>query len=234
MKKDIDMVSTYCEEVLQLDNATLPDEYFYQSLPLCIIDAVYSIGVKYSHVQKAVSAYCTYVKMNKIRVDSDTPNISDQESVDSFCARQEEVSPQQMAEDVYTNRQRTSPTNGILKAEAVLLFAQYLQKYGVNYFQDLHMVMNNAQFEKDIRSIKGQGSGISLQYFWMLSGSENLIKPDRMVVRFLSKALSRDVKLHEAQSLLEVVSNKLKTSYPNINPRLLDYKIWEFQREQVA
>lgn len=68
----------------------------------------------------------------------------------------------------------------------------------------------------------------------MLSGSGNAIKPDRIVVIFLSKALSRDVKLHESQSLLKAVSNKLKTSYPNINLRLLDYQIWEFQREQVA
>ena len=49
----------YCEKELELYNklvvkkVTDPNETFYKSLPLCIIDAVFSIGVKYTSVMKA-------------------------------------------------------------------------------------------------------------------------------------------------------------------------------------
>lgn len=65
----------------------------------------------------------------------------------------------------------------------------------------------------------------------MLAGSESLIKPDRMIIRFISNSLSREIKIEEALSLLQKVSVKLQTEYPRITPRLLDYKIWEYQRE---
>ena len=37
--------------------ATLPEEFFYNSLDLCIIDAVFSIGVKYEGVKNVVRKY---------------------------------------------------------------------------------------------------------------------------------------------------------------------------------
>ncbi|MGP7818521.1 hypothetical protein [Niallia sp. 01092] len=42
-------ISKFCEEVLELENATLPDEYYYTSVPLCVIDSVFSIGVSKKH-----------------------------------------------------------------------------------------------------------------------------------------------------------------------------------------
>ena len=38
--------------------ARLGKEYEYHSLPLCVIDAVFSIGVRYRNTQKAVDAWC--------------------------------------------------------------------------------------------------------------------------------------------------------------------------------
>ena len=48
MNEDIKQLAKYCDLALNLKDANLSDEYFYQSLPLCVIDAVYSIGVKYA------------------------------------------------------------------------------------------------------------------------------------------------------------------------------------------
>ena len=44
-------------EKLDLRTVELPDEYFYPSLPLCVIDAVFSIGVRYEAVRRAVAAW---------------------------------------------------------------------------------------------------------------------------------------------------------------------------------
>ena len=136
-----------------------------------------------------------------------------------------------MAAKVYVNRQRTSAINGILKADAVAQFTRCLRSYGVEFFQDVPRVADNTQFEAKIRAIRGQASGISLHYFWMLAGSDEFIKPDRHVLRFLSAALSRTVaELDEASTIMKAACEVLKEEYPKLTPRLLDYEVWRYQR----
>lgn len=139
-----------------------------------------------------------------------------------------------MAELVYKNRHRTSTRGGILKADALLRFAQALRSFGVEYLQDVPPVAQSKPFESAVRSIPGQRSGISLQYFWMLAGSEAFVKPDRMVVRFLESALARPVGIAEAVGLMRQASSQLNTEFPNMNPRLLDHEVWKYQRSRLA
>ena len=40
-----------CERLFDLNTLTLSESYYYASLPLCVIDAVFSIGVKYTGTQ---------------------------------------------------------------------------------------------------------------------------------------------------------------------------------------
>jgi len=51
-------VARYAASKLDLKSATLGDEYRYMSLPLCVIDAVFSINNKYKAVQNVVARYC--------------------------------------------------------------------------------------------------------------------------------------------------------------------------------
>ena len=58
---EINKLAEACEEKLDLKNAKLSDEYFYPCLPLCIIDAVFSIGASYKkHTRPTVERYCRY------------------------------------------------------------------------------------------------------------------------------------------------------------------------------
>jgi hypothetical protein len=104
-----------------------------------------------------------------------------------------------------------------------------LIKHGINYFQDIQWPLPEG-LEDAIKDIPGQRTGISLQYFWMLAGSDDLIKPDRMVLRFLKEALQREISLNEAQSVLSATTQALKVAYPHLTPRLLDHAIWNYQR----
>lgn len=56
-------IAERARQVLSLSGAVLGEEYFYQSVPICFIDAVYSIGVRYSQVQKVVDSYCRYFNL---------------------------------------------------------------------------------------------------------------------------------------------------------------------------
>ena len=155
--QDVATVAEQCDALLDLANASLTDEHFYQSLPLCVMDAVFSIGVKYESVKKVVTRYC-----------------------DTFGFE----------------RLRSGPT-----------------------------------FEAEVQQIPGQKSGIALGYFYMLTGSEDVIKPDRMILRFLEAALGRGVTVPEARMLLAEASRVLEVQYRQMTPRLLDYLIWQYQRD---
>jgi hypothetical protein len=83
---------------------------------------------------------------------------SAQLSVSSFIQFHQGFTFQEMAEKIYQNKQRTSTCNGILKAEAAYLFAGVVQRYGVEYLQDVNKILGNEKFEADIARIPGQGS----------------------------------------------------------------------------
>jgi hypothetical protein len=120
------------------------------------------------------------------------------------------------------NRQRTSTVSGILKADAVLLAAQGIQKLGLATPADV--VRSQDAVEAFWLTIKGQGSGISFGYFMMLLGQDG-IKPDRMIIRFLEKALASKVSTDEAREMLAEVALKLSLSQIQ-----LDHAIWNYQR----
>ena len=52
-----EFIANFCRNNLNLRNAKLGNEYYYQSLPLCIIDALFSIGIKYQTTQSVVQKY---------------------------------------------------------------------------------------------------------------------------------------------------------------------------------
>lgn len=222
----------YCDRVLNLKNARLGDEYFYQSLPLCVLDAVFSIGVKYEGTRQVVIRYCDYFKLNRIRDDKDmSPPHSAQESIMVFLNRIDSFGIDQFASEVLRNRQRTSPRNGILKSQAVRQFSNVLKRHKVDYLQDIPNAYANEKMKMEIRDIPGQGSGISLKYFFMLSGSEDLIKPDRHIKDFIQEAIDKRVNDDDAQELLHGTCIILREKHNYLTPRLLDYTIWNYQRK---
>ncbi len=226
-------IAEFCKKELKLGNAGLSDEYYYQSLPYCVIDAVYSIGVKYSSTRDVVIKYCKFFKLQRIRQNRGIiPGRDIQESIQNLIEKIKSIGIEEFTEKIFDNRQRTSPRNGILKSEAVYKFAEVLERYNVNYFQDIQEITNNIDFKNEIKCIPGQKSGISLDYFFMLAGSDDLIKPDRMILGFIGDILQRQVGLNDAHICLQRVCEKLKVTYPNLTPRLLDYVIWNYQRER--
>lgn len=230
MDSEIQKIADYCQKNLDLRNAELPEEYYYNSLPICVIDAIFSIGVNYNSTRKVVIKYCSYFNLTKIRKDKNgiSPT-EEQESTSNFCEKFSKLGLAFFVNNIFMNKQRTSTKNGGFKAQAVYEFCKVLQKHHVEYLQDVKKIILSKKFEEEIRSIKGQKSGISLRYFFMLAGSDDFIKPDRMILRFLENILNRKVGLDEAQLLLKETSHKLLKIHPKINPRLLDYQIWCFQ-----
>lgn len=226
----ITTVTKFCIDNLVLDSE-LGDEYYKASMPLCVVDAVFSISVNYECVKNAIQRLCGYYNIQQSAKSRSTiPDINAQLSTTHFLRLFAGKTPEQLANDVFRNRQRTSTRSGILKAEAVIRFLKVLKDFNAEYFQDIPKLIEDESFEHCIKSIPGQGSGTSLKYFFMLAGSDNLIKPDRMILRFLHRATGQILSLEQCQIILYGVAKELNKEGYNLTPRLLDNIIWNYQR----
>lgn len=227
MKKEIiEKICQSCEQYFDLENLKLSDSYYYASLPLCVIDAVFSIGVKYASTQNVVDHYCAYFHQPKYL--SQVYGCQTDHTISQLIDNIEAVGVENAANYIFRNHQRTSTKNGILKAEAVLRFAKILKKYGVETFDGLRYENLPPGMEKKIRMIPGQKSGLSFHYFCMLVGDDTQAKPDRHVLRFLKESTGKDFSIVEVQEILTATVDQLKELYPNLSVRLLDHAIWNY------
>lgn len=229
----VERLADYIEDV-GLTPAHLADEYRYASLPICVIDAVFSIGVRYSTTQAAVLRFCTevgWIRLAPTREQRETG----EHSVTELIALYESLTPEDAADQLFRNRQRTSSRSGILKAEAVLLFAQALVRSEIDTFTDL--VTDRLDLaEVIILGLPGQSSGIAFDYFKMLAGDDYFVKPDRMVQRFVAKALDMRVepKPRQAAILLRLAAKVLSRRGRDWTPLRLDHAIWRYQSGRGA
>lgn len=214
-----------CGSLFDLDNASLSNSYYYSALPLCVIDAVFSIGVKYTSTLNTVLRYSN--RFNIAPYNYQRANTPPNHTISDFINNLDAVGIESSATVIYQNHQRTSSRNGILKAEAVYRFAKILQEHGIESFADLNSVSDLSLVGNCVKQIPGQKSGLSWQYFLMLAGDDSLAKPDRHVLRFIEKYLGFRPTISEAQHILADTVSILSATYPNITVRLLDYTIWD-------
>jgi hypothetical protein len=193
-----------------------PDGY-PNSLALCILDSIWSIGVNYDrHVIPVLNRYRQLAATSDRDANHDTPcdlaaTIAQLGGPDAFA-------------DAVRSRHRTSSKNGILKAEAVGQAARLFCEASIMIAADL--VSREADVKPRWHRIRGQQSGVSWKYLLMLAGIDG-IKPDRMIHGFITNAIGVSVTNQEAIELLTDVQR----AWPEPRPTLLelDYAIWRHQ-----
>jgi hypothetical protein len=229
LMKYAEMVANSAREKLDLANARLRPEHEYASLPLCVIDAVFSIAARYEAVTKP-----TVIRF----ANGQTPNWplygragSFEHSVSEAIESMEGAAPSELAVNLFKNRQRTSTRNGVLKAEAVLSFMKALHNAGIDRFSDLTPERLMAA-EVDIRKIPGQN--ISYEYFVLLAGGQT-VKPDRMIIRFVADAIGAStVTPAVAREATIEAARILQSEFGHVDVRLLDSEIWSFESMKAA
>lgn len=230
--RDVDLLVAGCRSTLRLSEP-LGDEYRYAHLSLCVLDAIYSIGVKYQSTQAVVARYAAWAGLTQNRPGDVLPSIEAQQPLGALVDHVREVGPDSFAADVVCNRQRTSTRGGILKSDAVLRYAEVLGDHEVRYLQDVAPRAGDQDLGRALRAVKGQASGISTSYFFMLAGDEMLVKPDRMLERFVSRAIGREVDVGSIQPLVTAACHRLQGEHPGLTPRGLDHAMWNYERERV-
>ena len=221
-------LADYIEQT-ELNVPKLAAEYRYASLPLCVVDAVFSIGVRYTSTQKVVSNLCEFAGWTRFATSREDRGAGEY-GISDLNLMFDEFGVEGMVERAFQNRQRTSSRSGILKAEAVLLFCRALIEAGINDFPDIH-AERREYAEAIILGLPGQSSGIAFDYFMMLAGDDNLIKPDRMVQRYVGHALDLDSvpQPRQAAILVRLAAKELHNRGQLWTPLSLDHAIWKHQ-----
>ena len=190
------------------------------SLGLCILDSIWSMGVRYQGVVNVIDGYRKIRREAGASADSDSPDDLI-EAIDALGG------PASFA-DAVSNHQLTSSRSGIPKSDAVRREAVVVSAAGITTVADLTS-LDVSQLD-DVRTrwkaIPGQRSGISFTYFTMLAGVPD-VKPDRMICAFVSNALRRPAEATEARSLLTQLHAQ---RYPGESLLSLDYSIWDYER----
>ncbi|HXB76528.1 MAG TPA: hypothetical protein VNX23_03795 [Bradyrhizobium sp.] len=226
-----ELVAESARDKLDLAKAKLRPEHFYASLPLCIVDAVFSIGVKYTGTTQTV---IRWAKAQNPEWPLYERGVSFEHTVSDFVEAVRPFTAEALAETIFENRQRTSTKGGILKAEAVRQFALALRETGIERFSDIQKSEHLEMAEARIRKIKGQSSGISFDYFTLLAGNQ-MVKADRMIVRFVAEAAGVDsVSPREAKEATIGAARILQAEYPHVDTRLLDSEVWGFESAKAA
>lgn len=202
-------------------------------LSLCVLDAVFSVGARYTSTRRTCERYAAardLIALVDAGVTSEVIGTDAEQPLSEFVHHAGTMDAEQFARDVLGNRQRTSSRSGVLKAEAAVRYARVLVDAGVECYADVPgLFADDGRLDHvaaQLRSVPGNGaSDVRLGYLWMLLGDENVIKPDRMVLRWLSRATGASVTAEGARVLLADAAEAL-----DCTPWALDHAIWNAER----
>lgn len=231
-KEQFDVIATrftdYCRKEL---NFGIGDMQYYSCLPLCALDAVFSIGVRYTSVSNTVDRFCESSGIIRSAQPSNRiPPIDGQLTVSQVEEKLKGITPEGLAARI-GNRQRTSSRNGILKTAAFTQWLDILSLHEIQTYQDFHRKFNDCNLERDLRAVRGQGSGIAVNYFYMLAGNTNDVKVDRHITAFSCAATGvENLSPSTIKDLFKAAVKELKKDYPCLTVRHLDHIVWEYQR----
>lgn len=208
----------YCERNYGAELAEVDERaYCYNSLPICIVDCVYSLRARYNSVTvPIVERYAAeYLGRDKSAAD-------DKDTITDFIRHLTEMDLENFADNVAENHQ---VIGGVPKAKVCLDIAETLQRLGIETLRDFQEYPSKMGLAEAIKSVKGMGNA-GVNYLFMLTGDDSRSKPDVHIHHCIAEACGEDVSDVECQQIIEEATNILKETYPNLTVRKLDGAIW--------
>lgn len=204
----------YCRDALGEQVRWIAPDGYPDSLALCIIDSIYSTGSHYTSVVNVINHYrMAYGGTHGAAL-----------LLETFHAA---GGPQAWAGSIARNRKPVHTRPGApLKAEVVEKAAGLMVEHGIDTVEDLVREVKASPQRNPIhdawKKLPSQRSGVTYSYLLLLAGLPS-VKPDRMVLRFLERALGVDAPMTvtRAFELVMAAAEALEVS-----PRTLDHAIW--------
>jgi hypothetical protein len=198
------------------------DDYFhpdgYDDLVSCVLDAVGSVGVRYTAVTNGLKKFRAYVAQHELEVT--TP----QQFLDVFADHLNDEG-EWFANNLW-NHQRTSTRGGISKTFAVQQIFEIFVSYGIATTKDLIDQISNLELRRELESVKGQSRFVSLIYLYMLAGYRDGVKDDRMIGRWFERVLRTQISTGQKAIILMAATDALRSDFPCVDAHMLDHLIW--------
>lgn len=209
----------HCEKTLDFSQQAPPG---YKSAPICALDSVFSIGVKYGSVKNVVNNFLHWLGNLPMETEITTSEVLD---------RIGQRTDTELSELLNSFQRTDTHENSILKSEAYILFLQVMQIFKVETCEDIARMVDNQQFQSTIKSIRGQSSGLTLEYLFILARIESYVKVDRHITRFAQIATDKgDLSKEQIINLVRTASKYMAyQNHPGMNARWLDHLIWTYQ-----
>lgn len=208
--------AAYCSAQFDLTESV---RCHYQSLPVCLIDCVYSLRARYYEVTVPIVQRYADAFLNG---DPDASG----DTLSRFLLHMEQLGgPRAFADRIAKNHQKLGGRAGIPKAEVCLQLAQYLSLLQIETLEDFRAFPSQELLEIVVRAVKGLGAA-GTSYLFMLAGDENRCKPDVHIHHCIRDACGLDVSDESCQSLFADAVALLRPQYPQLTVRGLDSVIW--------
>lgn len=191
----------------------------YHSLPICIIDCVYSLRTKYKSVTVPIVHRYADTYLNGNVMDTD-------DNLSLFLEHMNHCGLQYFADKVVCNHQKLG---GIPKEEICYKIATYLKCLNINTLAEFRDYSHPELLEIVLNGIKGFGDA-GVNYLFMLAGDTSRCKPDVHIHRSIRDACGNDVTNDECQIIFTEAVAEMQTEHPNLTVRDLDFAVWSHYR----
>lgn len=191
--------------------------YCYKSLPICIIDCIYSLRARYNSVTvPIVERYADAF------LSGDKTSTNNDDNLTGFIKNLTTPSLEYFADNIAKNHQILGR---VPKERVCLDIAETLQRLGIETFEDFQNYPSKEKLADAIKSVKGMGNA-GVNYLFMLTGDDDKSKPDVHIHHCIAEACGEDVSDKECQEIIEEASGILRQDYPSLTVRKLDGVIW--------
>lgn len=208
----------FCKKNIKITNTNTQ----YQSLPICIIDCVYSLRTKYNSVTvPIVHRYAAKYLESDIRNPDDT--------ISTFINHLNTIGLRRFADEIVCNHQVLGGKAKIPKEQVCLTVATYLKCLNIETLEDFRNYSYPELLEIVLVGVKGLGDA-GVNYLFMLAGDENRCKPDVHIHKSIKDACRCYVSNNECQQIYTEAVSILRADYPHLTVRDLDYAVWSHYR----
>jgi hypothetical protein len=190
----------------------------YDDLVCCVMDAVGSVGVRYTAVTNGLKKFRAYVAQHGLEVT--TP----QQFLHVFADHLDDEGDW-FADNLW-NHQRTSTRGGINKTFAMPQIFEIFVRFGIATTKDFTDNIGNDELRRELLSVKGQSQFVSLIYLAMLAGYRDGVKDDRMIGRWFERVLGIEISTGQKAIILMAVADELRSEFPSVDAHMLDHFIW--------
>jgi hypothetical protein len=226
---DIERLS---EAATELDIQPRPRRWTH--LSLCVLDAVHSVNAHYDRV--TVPLCRRYAKAAKLADPVLAPQDAHivigtdrEQPLTAFATWAANLGEEGLAAALGNWQRTRSRKDAPLKTRADIGYAQVLVAHGIETLGAATELLGDDDrrlaVEADLAGVPGHGFGARRDYLWMLAGDDAHIKPDRMVLRWITRQLGRTVDVAEARELLVATAAAMEGT----TPWQLDHAVWRQQ-----